>query len=688
MPDISPRHAEKTLEKPKQPGETGIGVSIPPSTRGATSFIQSQPSVDASVKILDQQVFISYSQDSQEHRKLVLDFSNALRRDGIDAELDQYHEDDPPPKGWPLWCEKQIEAARFVLMICTATYRQRVEGKEENPEKGKGVCWEAHFIRNDLYAGKGHNEKFIPVLLNGNTEDAIPDMARGYSRYTVQAPFEDEEYKALLIRLTGRNRTPKPPLGLPNLNPADSHGEKNDTAKIRPNDFLLQIDREKDVPAKIVEAKMAGGAAIENTSIEQNGISAVPAMLEWAYDPNDTPFAVLLGEYGMGKTWNSQFLALKLEECLEKTPSDSARVPTPYYFDLRNILKDKESLLGGDLPELEFLLDRLSARNTPSDKKPLAGRAILDAVQKEGALIIFDGLDEVLAHKRDEDWGQKFIDLLFSALPFSCWPRHLNKESESQRPGKILLTCRTHYFKSVQALNSQILGVGREKQEKARPRAWQMLPFSKEQILEYLERHLPHQNPQIVFDLLASVHDLTEVSRRPVGLKMVSLQIERIEAARRAGETVNGASIYAFMVEEWLKRDIGKHRLLEEDKHILMQDLALFMWQKGLREISWDRLVEWFKPWLYLNLVRQAMYRDATPESLLTDLRNATFLVRPDGDAFAFAHTSILEYFLALRLHRSLEKDEIDAWNGLKPSPETLDFLLQHQQTCEPDIRE
>jgi WD40 repeat protein len=464
------------------------------------------------------------------------------------------------------------------------------------------------------------------------------------------------------------------------------------SARINP---AYWVDQKKNVPSRVIEVGAARGSTagrFQHEDIapddEPEGIPAVPVMLEWACDPDDVPFAVLLGEYGMGKTWSSRLLAQELEKRRKNPPQDREIIPTPYYFDLRKIVTEEKSILSGDLPELEFLLGRLSVRNTPSDKKPFSGHNILDAVQKEGALIIFDGLDEVLAHKRNDNWGKQFIDLLFSALPFSCWPKCFNPASESLNPGKVLLTCRTHYFKNVSTQNSQILGIKGKAQKAVGPRAWQLLPFSKAQILKYLELHLPGQDPEAVFDLLASVHNLTEISSRPVGLEMVSRQINRIEAAKREGKTMNGASIYAFMVEEWLERDTGKHRLLEEDKRILMQGLALFMWQNGLRELPWERLAKWFLEWLYLDPVRQAMYKAVTPESLLTDLRNATFLVRPDSDVFTFAHTSILEYFLALCLHRSLEKDEVAVWRGLNPSPEALAFLLQHQQTSASDIRE
>jgi hypothetical protein len=60
---------------------------------------------------------------------VVLDLSNTLRSHGINVELDRYHV--PPEKGWPHWCEEQLrpENSKFVIVVCTDTYRRRVEGK-------------------------------------------------------------------------------------------------------------------------------------------------------------------------------------------------------------------------------------------------------------------------------------------------------------------------------------------------------------------------------------------------------------------------------------------------------------------------------------------------------------------------------------------------------------------------------
>ncbi|UCH96269.1 MAG: TIR domain-containing protein [Candidatus Aminicenantes bacterium] len=65
-------------------------------------------------------VFISYSQDSEEHCRKVLALSNRLRQDRINAIIDQYEES--PAEGWPRWMEKQICNADFVILICTEKY--------------------------------------------------------------------------------------------------------------------------------------------------------------------------------------------------------------------------------------------------------------------------------------------------------------------------------------------------------------------------------------------------------------------------------------------------------------------------------------------------------------------------------------------------------------------------------------
>ncbi len=152
-------------------------------------------------------VFLSYSHDSPEHMDRVLELANRLRREGVDARLDQYEVS--PPEGWPSWSSHQIEAADFALAICTESYRQRFAGN--TPEGvGKGVKWEGAFIGQSLYDGEGSNRKFVAVVFDEADETHIPKILRGGTRYNGSS---EDGYESLYRHLTGQPWVVKPELG-------------------------------------------------------------------------------------------------------------------------------------------------------------------------------------------------------------------------------------------------------------------------------------------------------------------------------------------------------------------------------------------------------------------------------------------------------------------------------------------
>lgn len=154
-------------------------------------------------------VFISYTHDSEEHLDKVLEFSNKLRSEGIDAVLDQY--EDSPPEGWPRWMDRQIRNADYVIMICTPLYFKRVMG-EEDPGIGLGGIWESGLIYQHLYNEGGINKKFIPVLFSENSSyKDIPTPLQGATHYIAD---NERSFDKLYWRLRGvPNAVVKPELG-------------------------------------------------------------------------------------------------------------------------------------------------------------------------------------------------------------------------------------------------------------------------------------------------------------------------------------------------------------------------------------------------------------------------------------------------------------------------------------------
>jgi len=154
-----------------------------------------------------EEVFISYSHDSPEHIRTVLELSNRLREDGVDCVLDQY--ETSPPKGWPRWMETKIRESRYVILVCTEIYYNRVMGKEEQGV-GHGVKWEGNLIYQQLYDAGSVNTRFVPMVFRSGDKRFVPDPVRGSTIHTLDRP---DGYDKLYAQLTGTPVVPKPPLG-------------------------------------------------------------------------------------------------------------------------------------------------------------------------------------------------------------------------------------------------------------------------------------------------------------------------------------------------------------------------------------------------------------------------------------------------------------------------------------------
>ena len=154
------------------------------------------------------QVFISYSHDSDAHREKVLGLAERLRQDGLDAQIDQYVEG-TPEQGWPRWMLDRLDEAAFVLVVCTATYYRRFRGHEE-PARGKGVDWEGALITQQIYDDKSKTVKFVPVMLSAGQERFIPEPLRGQTHYELTS---EERYQDLYTFLQRKAGVQPAPLG-------------------------------------------------------------------------------------------------------------------------------------------------------------------------------------------------------------------------------------------------------------------------------------------------------------------------------------------------------------------------------------------------------------------------------------------------------------------------------------------
>ena len=111
-------------------------------------------------------VFISYSRESPDHEAWVLELAASLRKNGVDASLDQW--DLRPGHDLTFFMESHIRDSDFVILVCTPTFAEK-----SNIPRG-GVGYEKNIISAELLQSQDLRPKFLPVLRAGDFSSALP----------------------------------------------------------------------------------------------------------------------------------------------------------------------------------------------------------------------------------------------------------------------------------------------------------------------------------------------------------------------------------------------------------------------------------------------------------------------------------------------------------------------------------
>ena len=433
----------------------------------------------------------------------------------------------------------------------------------------------------------------------------------------------------------------------------------------------------------------------EGLKLEDKGVDALGLLERWVLDAEAQPFCAVLGEYGMGKTTLLKAFTQKLLEERKSRPE----LPLPIFVDLKLFV---DSGSQRKVPTLEEILREVVRRVHPvdADYPPVEPREIVRLVKEEGALIIFDGLDEKIVHLSTADAGN-FIRELWKVLPVDSRSGDTLVADESResppatgvspllesvggdvappKRGRLIISCRSHYFQDVWNQQAMLTGNDRAPVKAKHYKAVVMLPFGDGQITSYITQVFGKERTESIRELMEEVHNLSELAQRPYLLSVIAENVERLETLRARGQTVSAVTLYDLIVKRWLLRDDGKHTFSPSDKVRLMEDLAAAMWKSEAREWKWERLERWMREYLVSDPVFASRYEGDKRDRLEEDLRTATFVLRRDDseESFLFAHRSLQEYFLACALMRCLNDGVLEGWDIADVSRETLDFFLQ-----------
>ncbi len=402
----------------------------------------------------------------------------------------------------------------------------------------------------------------------------------------------------------------------------------------------------------------------------------LPLLMDWACSDTETNrvFA-LLGSFGAGKTTTAQLFARQLADA---PGTGDSPPPMPVYLDFRRLIPayDREAPATLPLPDLIGL----------ALAGGMNGQEVVGLLQAEPCVIIFDGLDEVGTRIGPERAAALYRNLL-EIVPASIWTqdRKQGRADWTACPIRILVTCRTHFFRDGIEENSTLCAhdrhdTGPRREADSMVRRLYMAPFTPDQIRSLLQKSLGEQAGEQAFRTIETIHDLAGLAQKPIMTRYIAELMPDLTQDQAQGRPIDAARLYHHLFRRALERDGDKRPLMTPgDRQTLLESLAHHLWQHQRPALTADDLAVWFDAHVTEHPgLRMIMSSRLDARTLLhTELRNANLLIREHDDAFRFVHTSFQEYFLARALRSRLSDPALDRSQDMPPiSRETISFLL------------
>lgn len=369
---------------------------------------------------------------------------------------------------------------------------------------------------------------------------------------------------------------------------------------------------------------------------------------EWLKREDSTFFA-LLGDFGCGKTSFSKRLACEMALAAKEKPSEAR---TPILLDLKEGRSTTVTL--------ESLLTHHFQRLSP---QPFNPQALLHLNREGHLLLLFDGFDETIAYTEPAFYLENLRQVLRAA----------------EGKAKVLLTCRTHYFRDrPEALRQmgvvpQVVsteGATRlyeEVRERPGTEIGYFLEFDEPRVEQYLRKALPPPADWQAFQAqIQATYNLPDLAKRPFLLEII---VKTLPTLSGRGE-VTIADLYETYCESWFSREDFRLTLTRERKVALVEYLARLVWDSPENRVHYDLLFE----------KATAFYQDRAlsfhdKERLDYEVRTALFLHRDAEGYYSFIHRSFLEFFVARTLRQGLRRGDPGCLDLKRITREIVFFL-------------
>jgi WD40 repeat protein len=358
-------------------------------------------------------------------------------------------------------------------------------------------------------------------------------------------------------------------------------------------------------------------------------------LLEWL-QTSGPRFALVLGDFGTGKTFLLRWLAAELARASDLVP----------------VLVTMRDLNKG------LRLEKLLAQHmTGYDSYHHASFRYL---LREGRIaLLFDGFDELVA-RTDYDRVKDHFATLREAADGAA---------------KVVVTSRLQHFATDQDARTALGGEAR-----ALPgsRTMRLLPLDAAQRRRLAVEELDDESAADRFlDVLREVRDLIDLAANP---RMLSFMLrwyrqgllDWTEEAARSGERITAGELYRRLLTTWLEHELrrqttsGGPRVLSIDQRLdALTEIALQLWttgEKGVRSADLGTHAE-----QVVDLAALQM----RPGEAAHAVGSSTVLVRLEDDSFGFIHQSVWEWLVARWVQADVETRLADR----RLTPLMADFL-------------
>jgi uncharacterized protein YjbI with pentapeptide repeats len=368
---------------------------------------------------------------------------------------------------------------------------------------------------------------------------------------------------------------------------------------------------------------------------------AVDAVEAFIHKPHPH-LLTLLGDYGAGKTTLCKWLFQRLASRFLEDPS-SNRVP------IYLLLRDYPGQLSIKSFVLDVLLNQYDCR--------VRNYAAIDRLVAEGRVVIFlDAFDEMATR----------ADYRTTLNNFRALQQLLHGKS------KVVLTCRTHYFKNQGELHDVHKGTELYRVSQAQHYAIAFLqPFQPEDIETYV-RNVGGNDGERYLQEIRDTYDLSGLAQRPILLEMIT---DVLPTLAKQNRTINSTQLYAMYVKMWLQRDDWRVTLSKDERLNFTIMFANTSYHGNKQVFSWEEIAGAIRSKWPTTTAQQLEHYEH-------DIRTCTFIKRA-GDNYEFVHNSFMEYFVASRLYSDIIGNHSESFLERTYTPEVLLFLTEHVATEE-----